>query len=222
MPSSYQEINSLITQLGFTLINYKEHFVNSDNLDLYCSKHNYHFTNQLGNIRNGSGCRQCSKRNSKLEKEKEIKAFINSLSFNYGFQENFYQGSGKPLKLICLKHKKFTIHLDSLKRGSQCKKCSSEAIGRSLQFSTEFVKQTIIDMGLIPNFDEYLNSHQKLKVLCPKHGEISKNFDCIRRGHGCKKCGDESSSEKQRTPFNIVVEFIKNLDPDLIVPLSLI
>ena len=43
----------------------------------------------------------------------------------------------------------------------------------------------------------YESAHKKVIITCPKHGDFEQIARLHHKGGGCKKCGSESSSEKQ-------------------------
>lgn len=68
------------------------------------------------------------------------------------------------------------------------------------KLSTEFVKEQVRSIGLIPLFDEYKGCRTKIKVKCKKHGEFYIKYESIKRilngtspnGNGCIECWHES------------------------------
>jgi hypothetical protein len=57
---------------------------------------------------------------------------------------------------------------------------------------------------------DYKNTHSKIKIICPEHGESYKIVKNILKGHGCLKCGIQKSSNKQRSLLSdILSEFKK-------------
>ena len=45
-------------------------------------------------------------------------------------------------------------------------------------------------------FSEYINDHDKVKILCPIHGMFQQTPSNHLRGQGCPKCGKESARKK--------------------------
>ena len=46
---------------------------------------------------------------------------------------------------------------------------------------------------------EYVNSHSKVCIICPKHGEFWQNPNGHLRGHGCPKCRESHLETNIRT-----------------------
>ena len=53
----------------------------------------------------------------------------------------------------------------------------------------------------------YTLSRDKLKIICREHGEFEQTADNHLQGHGCKKCVNKATGERQRLTSD---EFIKN------------
>ena len=63
----------------------------------------------------------------------------------------------------------------------------------------DFVKRSsIIHKNFYNYIDEYKNSHTKIKIQCPIHGEFEQKPYSHLSGIGCPKCGFEKSSSKNR------------------------
>jgi hypothetical protein len=58
------------------------------------------------------------------------------------------------------------------------------------------VKQYFIDKNYILVSKKYVNNHQKLEYICPNHSDkiLTIEFADLKRGHGCKYCGNEQKS----------------------------
>lgn len=54
----------------------------------------------------------------------------------------------------------------------------------------------------------YNNTHSKIKITCPDHGDSYKMVKNLLKGHGCLKCGNISSSSKQRLSIVDLIEIL--------------
>ena len=73
----------------------------------------------------------------------------------------------------------------------------------------------LYDYSKIPDF---IMSKDKVCIVCPKHGEFWQRQDIHLSGHGCPKCGHESTGRACRTKnldistndvkFNVINSFI--------------
>ena len=48
---------------------------------------------------------------------------------------------------------------------------------------------------------EYIDTQTKICIICPKHGKFYQRPTDHLRGHGCKKCGIETSKDKQKMSY---------------------
>lgn len=86
----------------------------------------------------------------------------------------------------------------------------------------EFAKEQFEQKGYYLLTKEYINAHQKLEFICPKHPDEIMEIDLnhLMSGKGCRKCGYEKVSEKlskhKKTKFSIVVDFFKDIDLELV------
>lgn len=88
--------------------------------------------------------------------------------------------------------------------------------------SYEFVKKQFEKRGYKLLTENYINAHQKLKYICPKHTEeiMEINFNKLMLGRGCRKCGNElrgrKVSEKRRIKFSEVANKFNETDLKLL------
>ena len=53
---------------------------------------------------------------------------------------------------------------------------------------------------------EYIDTQTKICIICPKHGKFYQRPTDHLRGHGCKKCGIETSKDKQKMPYEKILK----------------
>ena len=61
---------------------------------------------------------------------------------------------------------------------------------------------------------EYVDYGTPLTIICPKHGEYHQIFYHHRKGHGCPKCGNKISSQKQTFSQEKVIASFKRVHGD--------
>lgn len=139
----------------------------------------------------GSGCRDCSYENritrvcnSKdwfVEKAKKVHGN------KYDYSKTIYNGIKEDVLINCPIHgdfyqKAFT-HLD----GSGCQKCSLE--NRKMNTS-DYVRRCVDVHGYKYDYSlvEYTDIHEKVTIICPKHGAFTQIANSHLRGQGCPKC----------------------------------
>jgi G:T-mismatch repair DNA endonuclease (very short patch repair protein) len=71
-------------------------------------------------------------------------------------------------------------------------------MGKKLSNDDFIKKSNILHKNFYNYIDEYKNSHSKIKIHCPIHGEFEQKPYSHLQGIGCPKCGFEKSSSKNR------------------------
>ena len=104
-----------------------------------------------------------------------------------------YKDSYTKVKIICKEHGVFEQQANSHLQGSGCKICRNELLSLKRRSNKEeFIKKAKLihnnkyDYELI----KYVNTHTKIKITCPIHGEFEQSPANHLKGHECKKCGD--------------------------------
>jgi len=73
-------------------------------------------------------------------------------------------------------------------------------------------KDVVLDKlkAVFPNYtfdmSLYNDTHSKIMVTCPDHGNSYKIVKNLLKGHGCLVCGNKSSSDKQRASISNLIE----------------
>lgn len=123
-----------------------------------------------------------------------------NIKFNYKFDYSkvVYKNANTLVTIGCPDHGDFTTtpwnHIKSL---HGCAQCGVVAMAKKQREQTrkkfiEFVSKSTsgYDYTLV-TFDKITD---KVKVICPKHGEFSLTLDHHMRGVGCKKCADQNKT----------------------------
>jgi hypothetical protein len=144
----------------------------------------------------GRECRKCAsqKRNSRYSLGNE--KFINRAKEIHGDKYNYddvnYSNNSNKVQINCPIHGPFFQSPDKHLRGDGCRKCG----GRD-KTTEEFVKQSKEIHGDKYDYSDvdYKTATQKVKIICPIHGEFEQSPNNHLSGFGCKLCS-ESQGEK--------------------------
>ena len=135
----------------------------------------------------------------KLTKEEFIsKANIkHNRVYDYSLVE--YKDSYSKIKIVCPFHGVFEQEANSHLRGSGCKICRNNNLSEKRRLDIEVFISKSSDIH--NNFYDYsavnyINSKDKIKIICPIHGEFEQIPANHLKGHGCKKCADLKTGEK--------------------------
>lgn len=113
----------------------------------------------------------------------------------YEYDWTTYKGARELMRMYCPVHGEFWQRPGDHARGYGCRKCGSESVGVKLRKSTEeFISQAILVHGLKFDYSKvkYVNGHDKVIVICPKHGEFKVAPLVHLKGCDCPKCERES------------------------------
>ena len=130
----------------------------------------------------------------------------------YDYSKVEYKGNKTKVCIICPKHGEFWIRPNDFLSGHMCGKCGIETRSKKKLISQEhFIEKA---KTIFPQYDyslvNYIGMHTKIKLICPIHGKFEIKPYHLLNGHGCKKCGQISSHNKQRKTKEIfIAEAIK-------------
>lgn len=159
--------------------------------------HDYETT--FGNFRKGKRCKECQKHSYSYVKE-----YIES--FNYKLLSDEYIGVNEKLNIMCDQGHKYKASFHKFKNGKRrCPICkgikSSKAQRKDFKDVVELFKKH--DYKVLSCEDEFINTHKKLKVMCPKGHDYEVTPANFLTGYRCPICS-MSSGEKY------VYDFLKS------------
>lgn len=153
---------------------------------------------------NGGGCPKCNiGKNSKGKGNKKLKyktdEFIKICrdvhSNKYDYTETKYKGIKNKIKVICPEHGLFLVRAENHMNGISCNKCARDEKKRNKV-------ELISELNEIHNSkyeyhinDNYVSTKDKIKIICPEHGEFIQELEIHLRGSGCTLCKTKSRGE---------------------------
>ena len=155
---------------------------------LICPEHGEFKRTAKNFLRSNYGCPKC---NNKTLTNKE---FINKAqkihNNKYDYSKTNYINTYTKVSIICPKHGEFYQTPKNHLKGCGCSKCKSDKISnRFISNTKDFIKKY---KKLIPEYDyskvEYKKSNQKVKIICPIHGEFEITPNSLQQGSRCPKC----------------------------------
>ena len=181
----------------------------NDKIDIICKKHGK-FSQTAYHHLAGHGCKRCNIESSVSARRLNLIEFIKRGRSKHGdfydySKVNFINVKDK-ITIVCPTHGEFEQSVDSHLRGSKCPDCSIED-NRILQ--TMSLKDVIKKASNVHNnyynysLVEYVNSKEKVKIRCPKHGIFLQNMSNHFTGKGCPKCKCYTVGEKSISYFLI-------------------
>ncbi len=158
---------------------------------------------------NGSGCPKCGLMRIKDKNTKSGDKFIEDAKKVHGDRYDYskveYVSNKTKVCIICPKHGEFwqkpSVHL----KGGHCPKCQVEKRTSNKEIFVMKAKEVHGDKYDYSKV-EYVNSHEKVCIICPKHGEFWQTPCNHLHGYGCPGCKKEKIGNLKR---KTIEEFIK-------------
>ena len=135
----------------------------------------------------------------KLTKKEFIEKAKKVHGEKYDYSKTEYINSRTKVCIICPEHGEFWQTPNSHLSGDGCKKCSNEKKSKCKSKKTnDFIKEAREIHGNKYDYSkvEYINTHTKVCIICPEHGEFWQTPSHHLGGHECKKCSDIKKGKK--------------------------
>lgn len=123
----------------------------------------------------------------------------------YSYRNAIYLGSKEKIEILCIEHGLFWQEPRNHLAGFGCKKCGYNNVSKNLEYSLEeFISKsnTIHNNKYDYKYVIYSGSKNKVKIICPTHGEFLQTPASHMVGKGCYKCGKTNMSDKLRYTTN--------------------
>jgi hypothetical protein len=173
----------------YTYINLGAFKNSSSRMSIICPKHGI-FKQIARTHYKGCGCPTCGYLNVSNCLSKSVDEFIREAkkvhNNRYSYSKVTYSTIKEKICIICPEHGEFLQSPESHLKGNGCKKCS----GCYKKTTIDFIKNAIAVHGnkYRYNLVIYINSHTKIKIVCPKHGEFIQKPNTHLNGSGCPGC----------------------------------
>lgn len=183
----------------------KVEYVNSStNICIICKKHG-EFMQKPSNHLRGIGCLQCGieKRSTKrvLPVEDFLKRAIEIHGEKYDYSKVQYVNRSTNVCIICPVHGEFWQSPKKHLAGHGCERCFRDSLTTRYSLGKDkfIVKANTVHNGFY-DYSEvgYVNSHTKVKIICPRHGVFEQEPASHLQGHGCPICADKANAERKR------------------------
>lgn len=126
-----------------------------------------------------------------IEKAKEIH------SDKYDYSKVSYVSAKTKVCIICKKHGEFWQRANHHLEGRGCPECGrvSQWVKRNKMTTEEFIRKvkTIHNNKYDYSKVNYINSHVKVCIICPEHGEFWQEANSHIKGYGCPICGKKAT-----------------------------
>lgn len=145
----------------------------------------------------GYGCPKCSKNVFAYTQETFIEKATKIHNNTYDYSKVIYTKINDKIIIICKKHGDFNQTASNhINQKNGCPKCKNTRNSNTDEFliKAKLVWKDLYDLSKI----NYVNSRSNIIVICKIHDEFNITGNNFLSGSGCIKCGNMSSSNKQR------------------------
>ena len=159
-----------------------------EKVEILCPEHGIFKQLPTAHI-HGQGCPKCAGKN--LLNNEIIERFIKIHGNKYDYSKVNYNGSDKKVCIICPIHGEFYQTPSKHLMGQGCKECAKIEKGLKLRLTDEEFKNRAMEVhGNKYDYSkvQYRTSHDKVKIICPEHGEFWQKPNDHLQGHGCPLC----------------------------------
>lgn len=182
---------------------------------IICGKHGEFFQDPHNHLR-GKGCPECANKKPKKFSDKTfIEESIKIHGKTYDYSKVNYIDMNTKVCIVCPIHGEFLQTPYSHINGCGCKKCSDTKNGFLKRKNTnEFIQKAKEVHGNKYDYSEteYKTAKNKVKIICPLHGEFYQSPWRHLTGSGCPKCVHHVSKNE-----NEIFEYIKSLSNTTII-----
>ena len=193
---------------------------NSTKVCIICPKHG-EFSQTPNNHLRGQGCPECS--NDKISQKLSLGlvGFIRKARETHGdkyiYDKVNYLNNTTKVCITCPKHGDFWQIPANHMKGEGCLECAKLKLHDMKSSSLEeFISKAreIHEDKYDYSKTEYTDSHTKVCIICPEHGEFWQSPSNHLRGQGCPECSNSKISQKLSLDLEGFIEKAKEVHGD--------
>lgn len=119
----------------------------------------------------------------------------------YDYSKVEFVNATTKVSIICKEHGEFRQSPKKHLSGQGCVKCFRESIAKRYSMGKDkFIEKANAMHNSFYDYSEveYVNTHTQVKIICPLHGTFLQDPSSHLAGHGCKKCAEILTANKNR------------------------
>lgn len=185
----------------YSKVEYKN---NCTKVCIVCPEHGEFWQTPQAHLR-GQGCPKCSHRSTKYLTEEWIGEAKKVHGDKYDYSKVEYIGNHIKVCIICKEHGEFWQDPAAHLRGQGCPKCADIFNGfNRLMGKDKFIEKSnkIHNNQYDYSKVKYVNSKEKVCIICPKHGEFWQRPSKHLMGQGCPICKESALENKIKMFLN--------------------
>ena len=184
----------------------KVEYVNANTkICIICPEHGEFWQLPYSHLK-GQGCPKCAGRG--LDRNEIIERLKKIHNNKYDYSKSDFKKSKDKICIICPEHGEFWQELHKHMCGQGCPECGNKKKNedKKITFNTFVEKANKMHNGYYQYKEQVIdNAHDKIEIICPKHGMFVQNIYDHLDGHGCPKCGFNASKAEDE-----IYDFINN------------
>jgi len=182
----------------------KVEYINcSTKVTIICKEHGEFSQLPSGHL-TGKGCGICGGR-TKLDNKLFISKAKEVHGETYDYSKVEYVNSEIKVLIICKEHGEFTQLPSNHLSGTGCLECGYKTRSNKIRSNLdEFIMSSKKIHGEVYDYSkvDYINSHEKVIIICKEHGEFMQTPQCHLSGQVCKLCNYKRQSIIKRSNFD--------------------
>lgn len=185
-----------------------------------CNKCGREYFTTADNVVAGSGCRVCAMKERPVTKKtpikyKNVKEAFEARGYKLLTKESEITSYKNRLRYLCPIHGEMEMLWNNFSRGAGCRKCATEEVAKRQYADFDVISEEFKKRGytLLSTKDEYHGAFEKLRYLCPIHGEQQTDWSNFRAGKGCPECAVHQNDSRVAIGLK---EYCKKMYPDTI------
>ena len=131
-------------------------------------------------------------KNKKISKDEWLEECKMRHGNHFDYSMTKYDKLNSIVEIGCPVHGIIEVNANCHKNGSGCKRCNSKETSNFKPLSKEdFIKDAMITHNYYYNYskvEDFIDTHEKVTIVCPIHGEFKQKVYAHRYGSGCEKC----------------------------------
>ena len=144
-----------------------------------------------------------------------IKKFISIHGNHYDYSKVNFIKTTEKVCIVCPFHGEFYQTPNAHLKGQGCPVCGKEKKRISKTYTNkDFINKSKKIYGDLYDYSEvnYVNSKEKVCIICKEHGNFYIEPNAFLMGRGCPKCGNSNKGKRKSAFMKDVIEYIYSIE----------